>query len=232
MTLHNIAQKVLGRLSSTRLRCLPWLPKWVNPVVESTVHPHVPDERADLFRAFNAGTTELEVLNWLHATIMVLKPNAILETGAADGVGTIALASACRINGFGVVHSVELDPKLCESLREKLEREGLLNFVNIHCGDSRKYLAECDTVFEFSFFDSMCEIRADEFETALRRGILRNMAVFHDTSARRCESMRDWPAKPLHDEYRRRLFELANDGRCTGHFESSLSRGFVCIFLK
>lgn len=91
---------------------LAWLPKDIAVKCEKDVHPHVEPEKANLFHAFNAGTTELEVLNWLNSTVMLLKPSTILETGAADGLGTVALASACRANGFGMVHCVELDELL------------------------------------------------------------------------------------------------------------------------
>src|SRR6266852_4575937 len=72
-----------------------WLPRWAELHCEADVHPHVPAERAELFDAFNTGTTEFELLNWVHATVMLIKPEAVLETGAANGLGTIALASAC-----------------------------------------------------------------------------------------------------------------------------------------
>jgi predicted O-methyltransferase YrrM len=199
---------------------------------EDKVHPHVPAERAHLFDAHNAGTTELEVLNWLHATILVLKPQNVLETGAADGLGTIAMASACRNNGFGTVHSVELDPKLCESLHTKLRRHGLSRFAQVHCQDSRTFLSENATIFDIGFFDSMCEFRAQEFEICLDRGTIRTLAVFHDTSPRRCESLRGWPSDDEHAAYRNRLHKLAADPRVQGFFESELSRGFICLSLK
>jgi predicted O-methyltransferase YrrM len=163
---------------------------------------------------------------------MVLKPENVLETGAADGLGTIALASACRNNGFGTVHSIELSPKLCETLETKLRRRRLSEYVRIHCQDSRTFLRENSTVFDIGFFDSMCEFRAEEFELCLNQGTIRTVAVFHDTSPRRCESLKGWPSDDEHAAYRRRLYELAADSRMSGYFESKLSRGFFCIFLK
>ena len=210
----------------------PWLPRWVELHNERDVHPHVPEERAELFDAYNTGTTELDLLNWLHATVRVLKPNAILETGAANGIGTIALASACRFNGLGKVHSVELEPERCTALDQILKKAGLREFVQIHCGDSLNFLSSNKSIFDIGFYDSMCEIRAYEFKVCLDSGTIRQLAVFHDTSARRCETLKGWPSDEQHATYRADLMSLAVDSRCSGYFESPLSRGFVCIFVK
>src|SRR5262245_42951775 len=114
------ARRALQRARGmTRRRLYPWIPSWAEIRPEPAVHAHVPAEYADWFEAHNTGSTELEVLNWLYATIRVLKPATVLETGAADGLGTIALASACAANGFGVVHSVEIEPALCDQLRRR-----------------------------------------------------------------------------------------------------------------
>lgn len=209
----------------------PWLPSWVKVQRECDAHPHVPVERAELFEAYNTGTTELEVLNWLHATIMVLKPAAILETGAANGIGTIALASACRNNGCGVVHSVELDPDLCHELEHKVKKLGLAKYVQVHCMESLKFIRQHTGMFDVGYFDSMCEIRASEFEACLDARLIRSLAVFHDTSPTRCQSLKGWPNDDEHIAYRADLRRLAADPRCSGFFESTLSRGFTCIFI-
>lgn len=208
----------------------PWLPRSSYVSSEALAHPHVASERAELFQAFNAGTTELEVLNWLHSTIMVLKPNAVLETGAFDGVGTIALASACRNNGFGKVHSVEIDASRCEQIEAELSARGLREFAEIHCSDSLQFLASNDIVFDIGFFDSLCEIRAKECRECLDHGTIGRMAVFHDTSPTRCESLTSFPEEEVHRCYRSDIRTLSRDSRCCGIFQSDLSRGFICLF--
>jgi hypothetical protein len=220
-----------GRKSPGARRWRPeWLPFWIATDTESRVHPHVPAEHADLFLAHNAGTTEIEVLNWLHATVCLLKPRHILETGAADGIGTLALASACRANGFGMVHSIEIDPARCRRGEARLRRYGVGEYARFYAEDSRQFLRRTDLVFDFGWFDSMCEFRVDEYEICRERGILRGAAAFHDTSPLRAESLTDWPSPPEHAEYRRRLAAAARDPRVGGFLESRLSRGMVVIF--
>lgn len=206
-----------------------WLPFWIATDTESRVHPHAPEERADLFLAHNAGSTEIEVLNWLHATVCLLKPHSILETGAADGLGTLALASACRANGFGTVHSIEIDAALCRAGERLLDRYGVSRHAVFHAEDSRAFLRKTNLTFDLAWFDSMCELRADEYAVCRERGLLRGPAAFHDTSPRRTETLTDWPTPAQHAEYRRRLREAAKDGGVCA-FESTLSRGLVVLF--
>jgi hypothetical protein len=220
-----------GRKSSDARRWRPeWLPFWIATDSESRVHPHVPEEHADLFLAHNAGTTEIEVLNWLHATVCLLKPRHVLETGAADGIGTLALASACRANGFGMVHSIEIDPERCRDGEARLRRYGVDRFARFYAEDSQSFLRGTDLTFDFGWFDSMCEFRVDEYEICRHRGILRGPAAFHDTSPRRTQSLTDFPSPAAHAEYRRRLQAAAHTPAVGGVFESQLSRGLVVLF--
>ena len=233
MWMRNLRSRLRQRRTWWRYRTrYPWLPPWGEPKSEADVHPHVPAERAELFEAYDMGTTELEVLNWLNATIRVLKPESVLETGVANSLGTIALAQACRMNGRGKVHSVEIDPERCSAAEAKLRHLGLEGQAEIHRDDSQSFLRTTDLSFDIGFFDSEPELRAEEFRICLERGILRRVAVFHDTSPLRCESLDGWPSPEEHRAYRRDLLELARDPRCSGFFESTLSRGFFCIFLS
>jgi hypothetical protein len=206
-----------------------WLPFWIATDSEARAHPHSPEERADLFLAHNAGSTEIEVLNWLHATVCLLKPERILETGAADGLGTLALASACRANGFGVVHSIEIDPALCRNGEALLQKYGVASHAVFHAEDAQSFLTRTELIFQFGWFDSLCELRADEYAICRSRGILTGPAAFHDTSPLRTRTLSDWPDESQHAEYRRRLREAAQQPGVSP-FESKLSRGLFVLF--
>jgi hypothetical protein len=221
--------KSLRRSASARVWHPDWLPPGTVLSSEAEVHPHDPIERANLFLAYNTGSTEIEALNWLHSTILLLKPSSVLETGAADGLGTLALASACRHNGFGTVHSVEIDSGVCSKARKLLERAGLNAWVEYHCEDSRRFLRQTSACFEFAFFDSLCELRAEECGICMQRGILRGPAVFHDTSPHRARTMKEWPSPSLHAKFRKDIGELA-ERYFSGNFcESTLSRGLTIL---
>jgi predicted O-methyltransferase YrrM len=207
-----------------------WRPDWCPRLLvhnEEKVYPHLPQDKANLFLAFNGTSTEIETLNWLHATICLTKPNCVLETGAYDGMGTIALASACRANGFGKVHSVEIDSEMCKRLDEKLRRYGLRDWVEIHNSDSITYLKNTNESFDFGFYDSDWRIRPEEYEICMRRGIIKGIAAFHDTS-----NSHEFYNKPedieAFIEFRDKLLDFAAaQGGC---FNNQLSRGLLVIF--
>ncbi len=207
-----------------------WLPRDLPLIPENVAHPHSPEEQAEKFLAVDAGSTEVETLNWLYATICLTKPNAVLETGAFNGLGTIALAAACQANGFGKVHSIEIAPAMCDRLRAKLGRYELGAWAEVHCNDSLKFLETTELFFDFAFFDSLCQIRADEYEIVARRGLLSGMATFHDTSPYRTRTLSNDPTEAEHNEYRRRLLTLGSVQPNRSYFEFKLSRGLFVIF--
>ena len=209
-----------------------WKPSWSPIFKECDVHPHVPAERADLFEVADGGSTEYEVLTWLHSSIRVMKPNLVLETGAWEGFGTTALAHACKLNGFGKVHSLEIEPPQCVRLQTVLEEEHLLNWAEVHCTDSMEFLQKSNLVFDIGFFDSLTTIRPLECEIMLKRGTIKKLAVFHDTSPYRSESASHWTSPAEQEEYRKRVFALSKHPQCTGYYDSKLSRGFIALFLR
>jgi len=206
-----------------------WLPWWVNLRSEADIHPHSPIEHADLFLSYGVATTEIEVLNWLHATICLLKPRCILETGAAGGIGTIAMAAACKANGFGMVHSLEIDPSKARKARWRVKAARLAKYATIHCSDSLEFLRNTNLTFELGFFDSLIQIRTDEYQICHERNILQGIAIFHDTSPTRTQTADD-PTETEQNRYRQQLLNAARQPDVTGYFESTLSRGLFIIF--
>ncbi len=211
----------------------PWRPGWlpfsISLQQEHKVHPHVSEEKASLFLAHSMGSTEIEILNWLHATLCMLKPELVVETGAFEGLGTLALADACRANRCGHVHSLEIDPVSCKKVRQLLARQGLSAWATVHCIDSREFLRTTDLCFDVGFFDSLFQHRAEEYELCLKRGLIRRAAAFHASSSFRGLSLPEGSEE--HSAYRRRIRELAaQDPACTGFLESNLSRGLTVLF--
>jgi predicted O-methyltransferase YrrM len=157
-------------------------------VAEPDVHPHVPEERAELFTAHDGGSTELEYLELLSALVRCTKPRRILETGSYLGHGTLALARATRDNGFGEVVSIERDAGAVSAVRGLLQRQGL-DRVRVVLYHSLAYLEATDELFDFAFLDSCLSLRALELDRLIDRRLLTPGAVvaIHDTSRRRCD---------------------------------------------
>jgi hypothetical protein len=187
----------------------------------------VPEERADLFIAFDICSTEMEFLNFLYATALMLKPNRILEAGCYHGIGTMALAAACRHNGIGHVVSIDIDDKAIEITRTRLMRCGLSGRVDLVHADCAEYLRGVTEPFQMAFFDSGVE-RPDEFELCHERGLLAGPSFFHDTSPY-LPSVAEIPDK---EPYRQMQERLKRYTAASGYsiMEVGLSRGLTCCW--
>ncbi|HVX15494.1 MAG TPA: class I SAM-dependent methyltransferase [Pirellulales bacterium] len=151
---------------------------------EPNIHPHAPEEYAQLFHCAGDATTELEYLNLIHALVFATKPECLLETGSWRGMGTLAIASAIAANGFGKLYSIDLKP--ADELRTNLKKYGLSEQVEVVANHSITFCVNwTGAPFDFAFFDSDVHCRAREHDILRRRGKLAPGAVcvFHDTSA-------------------------------------------------
>lgn len=151
--------------------------------IELDIHPHHPDERADLFHSKdNSGSTEFEFLNLIHAFVLATKPAIALETGTFTGMGTVAIAKALNWNGFGKLTTVDVEK--CQEARDCIERTGLSHHVEFVQSDSLKYCSEYDgKPFNLVFIDSGAE-RLAETNMLIKREKLAPSAVIilHDAS--------------------------------------------------
>lgn len=192
-------------------------------VAEIDVHPHVEEERADLFRAVDIGSAELEILNFLNALIYLYKPRNVLETGTHRGFSAIAIASALKMNGFGKLHTLEYYPMWIDLASRNIEmydRE-LVDYIEIHCTESTEWLKQYQgQPFDFAFFDSSLSERYVEFEITKKRGLFSPEAfvMFHDTSRHRGRYFDDYAPEMLSS-----LDDAARDKQ---RLDFNLSRGF------
>jgi len=206
-----------------------WLPNNIPVLSEADVNLHNPKEKAALFHAVDSNSTELEILSWLYATIRAFKPNQILETGSWNGIGTLALAHACKMNNFGKVTTLEMSSQQCDLVSQKLEELGLQDFVDIQNKNSLIYLKESDKRFDMCFFDSEMSIKTEELQVLLDKGLAPQMAVFHDTSSNKPEEIVTWTEQ---NKYRADVLQFTRHPKSTGYVELPLSRGMIAIYFE
>jgi predicted O-methyltransferase YrrM len=210
---------------------------WINMIgkklrLESLCHPHCEEERAYLFRTFDGGGTEMEVLNFLRSLIALFKPTLVLETGTWNADGTVALGTAVKENGFGKVISLEIDFQRAEKARMKIHSLALSEYAEVINVPSLEYIEKLDGSkykFDFAFFDSRPSIRPVEFQKLYDKGALTDIVAFHDTSRLREVSYIE-KGDPQ-DEYVRRLDQIELQ-YCRGGLESSLSKGIRIMQLR
>jgi predicted O-methyltransferase YrrM len=200
--------------------------------VETDNHKHVETEKPHLFRSFDTEGTEIEVLDLLHALIILFKPMHVLETGTWNAYGTIAMAHAVKENGFGEVISVEKLPEKAAAGMQKLAALGLDKCATIINRPSLEYIRSLDKTgpkFDLAFFDSSRVHRADEFVQLHQKGLLADLVLFHDTSRSRIENHD--AKKGVQEAYVRRLDEIEQH-YTKGSIEFELSRGLRIMQLR
>lgn len=197
-------------------------------VPETRVHPHAPEERAELFRAHDGGSTEIEYLELLAALVRCAKPRRVLETGAFLGHGTVVLARAVEANGLGEVVSIERDPRSARAVRALLTRHGLARAEVVEA-DSLAYLFAAGEPFDLAFLDSCLTLRARELDRLLARRLLTPGALvaIHDTSRRRCDH--HGAPDPQSAELWRGLEEVIERHGVAERLELPLSRGLLVL---
>ena len=143
--------------------------------------------------------------------------------------GTLALAHACSMNGFGKVIVLENLPNQCVKIESILEENNLSKYAEVECHDSLQYLNRTNYLFDMGFFDSDTAIRPKECQICFDRNIIRNLAVFHDTSPYRTPH---FTLPHLQQKYRSEINELSNKQKVAGIFDCTLSRGFIALWLR
>lgn len=195
---------------------------------ESSLHAHCPEERAHLFHAYTGGAGEHEVLEFLHALVFLFKPHNVLETGTGAGFATYAMADAILRNGFGRLHTVDIDPAWTDRSRDlvRFHNAMLLEHVTFHSAPSLEWIASYSgPPFDFVFYDSLIAFRHLEYEALLERGLLtaKAVCVFHDTSRLRGQTMHDFNPDMIS------ALDRYSEGK--QWLESDLSRGLRMIKL-
>jgi len=76
-----------------------------------------------------------------------------LEIGTSNGYSTIWLAASIGRDG-GRVISIDRRPEKHKMARESLSRAGLVEFVDLQCGDATEVVATLPGPFDFVLFDA------------------------------------------------------------------------------
>lgn len=161
-------------------------------VMESAVHPHHPDERAELFQAHDGGSIEVEFGELIASLVRAYKPAHVLETGTFLGVAAKSLSLACSRNGFGDVTTLEADGN-----RARLAAKSLAAYKNVRVvnADSLAWLrAYTGPQFGLIVLDSELATRVKELEIIRDRKLATGPVFVHDTSRLRAAGgMADCP---------------------------------------
>lgn len=151
----------------------------LHAVPEKTTPP-VGDKAARIWSMFDGWTAEVEVLDFLHALVRLVKPTVALETGAWLGWSACAMAKAMQANGFGKIISLETNPEALEVAKRHAEQQCVDAIVDIRLVNSLSFTPE--ERIEFALLDSETTPREAEFRRFLPWFAPGAMILFHDTA--------------------------------------------------
>lgn len=127
----------------------PEIPK--SPILASQNPPWFRCPNPSGWRAHQDGGIEEDLLAFLTALVQFLKPQLILETGTYYGTSAIALARGCVANGFGYVHTLEIDGDRVKEANRRITKAGLGEWVLVHEAASIPESADSVPLFSWVF---------------------------------------------------------------------------------
>ena len=141
--------------------------------------PECPDP--GLWRMVDSQTSELEVLDFLKTLVITLKPHLIVETGTFLGYSSIKMAEALAANGFGKIITIEYDPAIFASAKERIDASGLGKWIEYRNESSLE--THIDGTIDILFCDSHLTIREQEIRRFLPQVDPRGLILVHDASS-------------------------------------------------
>ena len=173
-----------ARRAEWRKQPKPVRRSWLFP--EEKVSPEKTQASAEcanplLWSMFDGWTAEMEVIEFLHSLVRLLKPQLILETGTWHGIAAEAMGMALRENGCGSLISLEIDPESHAVATARIAAANLQEQATMVLGASLEY--NVSGTIDMALFDSALELQGAEFRRflpSLRPGAI---VLFHDTNS-------------------------------------------------
>jgi hypothetical protein len=121
-------------------------------------------------------SAEHEVSELVAMFVAALRPDYVLETGAAFGQTAYSIGTVLLAAGVGQLHTIEIDPERADITRKRCE--GLP--VVVEQMSSMSYTPPGGV--GFAWFDSMPELRVPEFRRFYPQMAPGALVAFHDTA--------------------------------------------------
>lgn len=148
-------------------------PEWIPPTPECPF--------PERWKMFDAQSAEIEVLDFLKALIVAVKPDVVVETGTFIGHSAISMAEGLKQNGFGRIITAEFDSRVFEQAQQNIEASGLSKWVEAHCMSSLHL--EVDEQIDILYSDSEPSIREQEVRHFLPKLKTGGLVLIHDASS-------------------------------------------------
>ncbi|MGA8220031.1 MAG: class I SAM-dependent methyltransferase [Candidatus Acidiferrales bacterium] len=133
------------------------------------------------WRMYDSMTAEFEVLDFLKALVVAVKPELVVETGTFLGTSTLRIAEGLRENGFGRIITCENDPKVFEEAKKRFEKSGLADWIELRNESSLEMKIE--GTIDLLYCDSDLPLRETEVRWFLPQINPNGLILMHDASS-------------------------------------------------
>ena len=163
---HRVINKLAEQSETVQAEYTPPTPECPNP---------------ERWQMVDSVSTELEVIDFLKALIITMKPQLVLETGTFLGYSTIKMAEGLKANGFGRIITIEKDPEIFAKAKERIDATGLGRWIEYRNESSLE--TKIDGTIDILFSDSKLAIREEEIRRLLPQVDPRGLVLIHDASS-------------------------------------------------
>lgn len=158
------------------------------------------------YTAFNDGSTECEVGEFLYGLVKILKPRYILETGTYKGISSSYMAQGLKENNTGFIDTLEIDEGLIQTSKQLWNALELTKWINSMREDCQKFQPQHN--YELMFLDSEPYYRYGELKRFFPYLTEGGYAFIHDCPLSLCQGnfnpdhpeFRSWPFGDLPEE--------------------------------
>lgn len=133
------------------------------------------------WKMFDAQSAEIEVLDFLKALIVAVKPDVVVETGTFIGHSAISMAEGLKQNGFGKLITAEFDPLVYAKAQQNIQASGLSEWIEAHRTSSLDL--QVDDPIDILYSDSEPSIREQEVRYFLPKLKTGGLVLIHDASS-------------------------------------------------
>lgn len=133
------------------------------------------------WRMLDAQSAEIEVLDFLKALVLTVKPDLILETGTFIGHSAIKMAEGLKTNGFGRLITVEFDPEVFAKAKENIEASGVADWIDARNASSLE--TTVNGPIDILYSDSDLHIRESEVRRFLPQVREGGLVLIHDANS-------------------------------------------------
>jgi prolipoprotein diacylglyceryl transferase len=151
-------------------------------VLQQEYHKPTPEcPHPERWHMYDSMSAEVEVLDFLKAIVMTIKPELVVETGTFSGLSTLRIAEGLKANGVGKVITCEYDAKVFAAAKQRFDSSEQGRWIEARNESSLEM--KIDGRIDLLFCDSDAPIREQEVRHFLPQVNPYGLILMHDASS-------------------------------------------------